>query len=69
MNHRIRRVTLSGVVTTFAGNGVATYIDGQGTVSSFNSPQYMSFDANGTLYVAGARVHQQHAAHTLRALT
>ena len=50
-NHRIRRVTLAGVVTTFAGDGMPARDDGPATTASFNGPQDVAVDG-GRVYVA-----------------
>ncbi len=50
-NHRIRKVTPTGVVTTFVGSGVPTFADGQGTQSSFNYPAGVSISPSGNLVV------------------
>jgi len=42
-NHRIRRVTPQGVVTTVAGNGNAMRMDGMGVESSFYYPIYLAW--------------------------
>jgi hypothetical protein len=42
-NHRIRRVTPQGVVTTLAGNGNAMRMDGMGVESSLYYPMYLAF--------------------------
>jgi RHS repeat-associated protein len=53
-NHRIRKITPSGVVTTFAGSGSAGFANGTGTGASFQYPMGLTFDASGNLYVADA---------------
>ncbi len=52
MNHRIRKVTPGGEVTTVAGSGSPTFADGAGAAASFNQPQGVAVDSTGTLYVA-----------------
>ena len=39
------------MVSTFAGSGLQGPTDGLSTVASFNSPQGITIDASGTLYV------------------
>jgi streptogramin lyase len=50
-NHRIRRITPSGVVTTLAGNGGTTFADGTGTNATFNEPYGVAVDLGGSVYV------------------
>lgn len=49
-NKKIRMITPSGVVTTLAG-GTTGSADGTGSAAAFNSPNGMTIDASGTLYV------------------
>jgi sugar lactone lactonase YvrE len=56
-NHRIRKITAAGVVSTFAGSGNATYQDGTGTAASFNTPSSVATDANRNVYVADKNNH------------
>lgn len=52
LNHRIRKIDSSGVVTTVAGNGIATFADGVGTAASFYAPVSVVLDPQDNLYVA-----------------
>ena len=62
-NHRIRRIDVAtGVVTTFAGSGVAGFLNGTGTAAQFENPRSLWFDGAGNLYVSdganGARIRR-----------
>lgn len=49
----ISKITPNGVVTTLAGNGnVNSPVDGQSTSASFRSPEGITVDKNGNVYVA-----------------
>jgi sugar lactone lactonase YvrE len=57
-NNLIRRVTFAGQVTTLAGNGQASAIDGQVLSSSFNQPSGIAFDFfTGNILVAELGSH------------
>ena len=53
-NHRIRRVTPGGAITTVAGNGQYGYSGdgGPATTASLNGPWGLAVDAAGSLYIA-----------------
>ncbi|MDB6174663.1 MAG: repeat containing protein [Chthoniobacteraceae bacterium] len=57
-NHIIRKITSSGVVTTFAGTAGSTGItDGTGSSARFNGPNSLAVDQNGNLYVSDTNNH------------
>lgn len=50
-NYRIRKITPSGIVTTFAGNGTRGQLDGNGNTAQFSSLHDIAIDGQGNLYV------------------
>jgi len=56
-NNRLRKVTLAGVVTTYAGTGISGAADGLRLQSTFNHPQDVAVDSNGTVYVSDVDNH------------
>ena len=57
-NHRIRKVTPDGLVSTMAGSGVADFADGQGNAASFNEPIGVAIDHDGNVIVADKFNHR-----------
>ena len=59
-NKMIRKIVVStGVVTTLAGSGTATHLDGTGTNASFSNPFGICIDSTGTnLYVTDSVAHR-----------
>ncbi|GHV87125.1 hypothetical protein AGMMS50255_4210 [Spirochaetia bacterium] len=55
-NNRIRRITSSGVVTSFAGINTAGYANGIGTAARFSSPKGLAIDGDN-IYVADTGNH------------
>jgi len=53
-NNRIRRVSVSGVITTIAGNGTAGFSGdgGPATAASLNQPAGVAVDSSGNVFIA-----------------
>jgi sugar lactone lactonase YvrE len=51
-NHKIRKISPAGLVTTFAGNGMRGSANGRDTAASFYKPYGLAVDKNGIMYVA-----------------
>jgi sugar lactone lactonase YvrE len=62
-NNVIRKVTPAGVVTTFAGTGVAGTVNGAASVAKFYRPRDLAFDSAGNMYVA------DYGSHLIRKIT
>ncbi len=57
INHRVRKITPTGTVSTLAGSTSGS-TDGDGTAAKFNRPTGIAVDALGNLYVADAANHR-----------
>lgn len=59
-NHRIRRVSPEGVITTVAGTGTAGFSgdDGPASAAQLNYPFALALDREGNLYVADKENHR-----------
>jgi len=56
--HLLREVSLAGVVTTFAGDGVVGTIDGPRAGARFASPAALAADGTGGLFVSDIGAHR-----------
>lgn len=50
-NHRIRKITTTGIVSTIAGTGTIGFKNGTGANAQFNFPSGIAVDASGAIYV------------------
>jgi hypothetical protein len=57
-NNKIKKITTTGVVTTFAGTGAAGTTDGAGTLAQFNLPIGIAIDATDNLFVTDYNNHR-----------
>jgi serine/threonine-protein kinase len=57
-NHSIRKISVSGVVTTLAGNGSGGSNDGVGAAASFYNPSGVAVDIANNVYVADSTLHK-----------
>ncbi|SVB76640.1 uncharacterized protein METZ01_LOCUS229494, partial [marine metagenome] len=58
LNHKIRKITPDGVVTTLAGSGSAGSADGPGVDAQFNDQYGVAVDGSGNVYVADSLNHK-----------
>jgi gliding motility-associated-like protein len=56
-NHRIRRVTPTGDVSTIAGSGIAGHVNGQAFDAAFNFPWDITVDLQGNIFIADGYNH------------
>jgi sugar lactone lactonase YvrE len=59
-NQRVRRITLGGIISTYAGNGTvgSTGDGGPATAASLNLPTGLAIDAAGNVYIAEQGGHR-----------
>ena len=50
-NHRVRKITPNGIVSTIAGSTLG-YTDGQGAAAKFYNPSRVAIDQFDNLYVS-----------------
>lgn len=70
-NNRVRMVSSSGIISTFAGNGTAGFSGdgGPATSASLKGPQSVWADATGNIYVADMNNHRIRKINTLGIIT
>jgi sugar lactone lactonase YvrE len=51
-NHRIRKISVSGEVTTLAGNGSPGITDGKAMSAKFNQPTDIAINSKGEIYIS-----------------
>ena len=56
-NHRMRKITPEGEVSTFAGDGTKGHKDGTNEEAQFNYPYGVALDSSGSVYVADRGNH------------
>ncbi len=59
-NHRVRRISAAGSISTIAGNGTQGFSgdNGPATAASLDSPMGLTISADETLYIADTRNHR-----------
>ena len=57
-NHRIRKITPAGVVSTLAGTGTEGFANGAGNTAQFKNPTGVAVDSSGNVYVADFSNHR-----------
>ena len=50
-NHRIRKISADGNVSTLVGSGERSWGDGHGTEAHFNAPDSVEVDGEGNIIV------------------
>jgi sugar lactone lactonase YvrE len=55
--HNVRKIATDGTVSTFAGSGIYSSVDGTGIQASFRAPSGIVIDSAGNLYVGDAEAH------------
>ncbi|WP_153042577.1 IPT/TIG domain-containing protein [Rufibacter ruber] len=58
LNHRIRKISTDGTVSTVAGNGQASFGDGDAATAAFRNPSGLTLDLNGNIVVADRNNHR-----------
>jgi hypothetical protein len=67
LNHRIRKMSAAGVITTVAGDGIAGYSGdgGAATAARLNEPHAIRVDTAGNLFIADRKNHCVRVANSI----
>ena len=57
-NNRLRKITAQGQVSTLAGSGAASSLNGFGTYATFNCPRGVSLDSNNIIWLSEGLGHR-----------
>jgi hypothetical protein len=57
-NHRVRKLTPDGTVSTLAGSGSRGVVDGAGAAAQFNGPRGVAVDGEGSFIIADYGNHR-----------
>ncbi len=57
-NHRIRKITPGGMVSTLAGTGSSGFMNGAGDIAKFNFPYGVAVDGSDNVYVTDKNNHR-----------
>jgi serine/threonine-protein kinase len=57
-NHRVRKITRDGTVSTLAGSGMQGFADGAGAAAQFNYPRGVAVDGEGSFIIADTGNHR-----------
>jgi serine/threonine-protein kinase len=58
VNHRVRKITPDGTVSTLAGSGRAGFADGAGAAAQFNGPSGVAVDGKGSIIITDSGNHR-----------
>ena len=69
LNHRIRKISASGIVSTVAGTGTAGFANGNYLNARFSYPRGICLDAVGNLYIGDSWNHRIRKIDTARVVS
>jgi sugar lactone lactonase YvrE len=57
-NHRVRKISPDGTVSTLAGSGMEGFADGAGAAAQFNRPSGVAVDGQGSIIITNSGNHR-----------